>query len=127
MPNGAKYGGRTAGTPNKATGAAREAIAAFVDGNAHRLQEWLTAVAEGVVEPAGEDGKPGKVLVAPNPARAFELFQSVVEYHIPKLARTELTGKEGGDIVTRHVIELHEGPPPAKEGNGPDVPGGGAV
>ncbi len=47
--------------------------------------------------------------------RAFELFQSVIEYHIPKLARTELTGKEGGDIVTRHVVELHEGPPPKQE------------
>jgi hypothetical protein len=99
--------------PNKATAGAREAIAAFVDDNAGRLQEWLDAIAEGVIEPATDD-RPAKVLVAPNPARAFELFQSVVEYHIPKLARTELTGKEGGDIVTRHVVELHEGPPPGK-------------
>jgi hypothetical protein len=33
--------------------------------------------------------------VKPNPAKAFELFQSVVEYHVPKLARTEVTGKDG--------------------------------
>jgi len=38
MAKGKKTGGRQAGTPNKATLAAREAIAAFVDGNADRLQ-----------------------------------------------------------------------------------------
>lgn len=37
--------------------------------------------------------------VKPNPAKAFELFQSVVEYHIPKLARTEVSGKDGGPVV----------------------------
>jgi len=77
MANGYKTGGRGPGTPNKATADARQAIATFVDENAHRLTEWLDKVAED------------------NPAKAFELFQSVVEYHIPKLARTELTG-EGG-------------------------------
>ena len=105
--------GRPKGSPNRATSAAREAIALFVDTNAAKLQGWLDAIAEGVKEPSVGD-TPGKVLVAPNPARAFELFQSVVEYHIPKLARTELTGKEGGDIVTRHIVELHTGPPPPK-------------
>jgi hypothetical protein len=74
--------GRPAGTPNKATTQAREAIALFVDANAHRLTEWLDEVAHGI---PSQD-------VKPNPAKAFELFQSVVEYHIPKLARTELTG-----------------------------------
>ena len=74
--------GRPAGTPNKATTQAREAIALFVDANAHRLTQWLDEVAHGI---PSQD-------VKPNPAKAFELFQSVVEYHIPKLARTELTG-----------------------------------
>ena len=103
---GGGRGGSRKGVPNKATSGAREAIAAFVDGNAHRLEEWLEAVAEGIVEPATGD-KPAKVLVAPNPARAFELFQSVVEYHIPKLARTELTGEGGGPVATtiNHVYE----------------------
>lgn len=67
--------GRPKGIPNKATGAAREAIAMFVDNNAHRLEGWLDRVAE------------------ENPAEAFKLFQSVVEYHIPKLQRTENTTK----------------------------------
>ena len=107
-PNAGK--GRPAGSPNKATANAREAIALFVDNNAGRLQGWLEAIAEGVTDPST-----GKMLSQPNPAKAFELFQSVVEYHIPKLARTELTGKDGAEIVTRFVVETHEGPPPRQE------------
>lgn len=83
-----KAGGRTIGTPNKATAQAREAIAAFVDGNAYRLTEWLDEVANG--DPDRD--------IKPNPAKAFELFQSVVEYHVPKLARTEVTGADEGPI-----------------------------
>lgn len=89
MPLGKKFGGRVAGTPNKATGDARTAIAAFVDDNAHRLTGWLDSVAHGV------PGADGDFIVQPNPAKAFEMFQSVVEYHIPKLARAEITGKDG--------------------------------
>ena len=80
--------GRPAGVPNKATTEARQAIALFVDSNAHRLTEWLDAVANGVPD---QD-------IKPNPAKAFELFQSVVEYHVPKLARTEVTGKDGAPV-----------------------------
>lgn len=77
--------GRPAGTPNKATAQAREAIAMFVDKNAHRLEGWLDQVA------------------AENPAKAFELFQSVVEYHIPKLARTENTTELVGQLPSINV------------------------
>lgn len=70
--------GRAKGVANKATTKAREAIGLFVDNNASRLEGWLDKVAED------------------NPAEAFKLFQSVVEYHIPKLARTE--SKVEGDI-----------------------------
>lgn len=65
-----------------------------MDQNAHRLTEWLDAVANGDKD------------VKPNPAKAFELFQSVVEYHIPKLARTEHTGEGGGPV--RIVASNHD-------------------
>lgn len=91
---------RPKGTPNKATQAAREAIAAFVDGNAGRLQGWLDQVANGV------QGDDGKWVVKPDPQRAFEMFQSVVEYHVPKLARTEVTGADGGP--QEMVIRWHD-------------------
>lgn len=83
MAKGRKTGGRRPGSVNKATLQAREAIAAFVDGNAGRLQTWLDAVADS------------------DPEKAFSLFMNVVEYHIPKLARTEHTGKDGGAIVVK--------------------------
>lgn len=80
-----KGAGRVAGVPNKSTQNAREAIAQFVDGNAHRLVEWLDRIA------------------IDSPKDAFTCFQSVVEYHIPKLARTEHTGKDGAAIETKDV------------------------
>ena len=85
--------GRPPGAINHATRTAREAIARFVDGNAGRLEEWLNEVASG--DP--ENG------IKPNPAKAFELFQSVVEYHVPKLNRTEVTGKDGGPVQVEGI------------------------
>lgn len=73
--------GRPKGVPNKATAQAREAIALFVDENAYRLQEWLDRVAQD------------------DPEKAFNLFQSVIEYHIPKLARTDINATVEGSIT----------------------------
>jgi hypothetical protein len=64
--------GRPKGVPNRATTDARYAIAKFVEGNVDRLNGWLDAIAE------------------ESPKAAFDCFMDVVEYHIPKLARTEL-------------------------------------
>ena len=83
MPKGPPKGtvnnpkGRGKGVPNRATGNAREAIAKFVDHNSHRLVGWLDRVA------------------VDNPLAAFNCYMSVVEYHIPKLQRQEITGKDG--------------------------------
>ena len=109
MSNLPKKGpGRPAGAPNKATANAREAIATFVDGNAHRLTEWLDQVANGVkVLEMTEDGEPlEKYVVPPNPAKAFDMFQSVVEYHIPKLARMEHSGSDINPVVIEHNVNV---------------------
>jgi hypothetical protein len=81
---GQRFGGRVAGTPNKATVHAKEAIAAFVDRNAPRLEGWLDQIAK-------EQG----------PAAAFRCVTDLLEYHVPKLARTELTGKDGSDLMPK--------------------------
>ena len=82
MAKGIKTGGgNRKGIPNKATAQAREAIALFVDGNADRLQSWLDQIAE-------DKG----------PQAAFDCFTSLLEYHVPKLARHELTGQNGDKI-----------------------------
>ena len=80
MAEGRKTGGRAPGTPNKATADARQAIAAFVDGNAHRLTEWLDQVAAGVKvqEQTAEGEIVEKYVVPPNPAKAFDMFQSEI-------------------------------------------------
>ena len=78
-----KVGGRTIGTPNKSTAKAREAIAAFVDGNAHQLQTWLEQIAM--------DDRYG-------PKTAFDCFMAVAEYHVPKLARQELVGDASAPV-----------------------------
>jgi vacuolar-type H+-ATPase subunit E/Vma4 len=82
--------GRKTGAPNKATQEAREAIARFVDGNAHRLQDWLDQIAD------------------ENPERAFNLFQSVIEYHVPKLARTEINGDIQHKVTRVEIVRKSE-------------------
>lgn len=73
--------GRPKGIPNRSTTNAREALARFVDGNADRLQGWLDEIA-----------------ATQGPMAAFRCWADVVEYHIPKLARTEHTGADGGPV-----------------------------
>jgi len=107
MAIGQKTGGRQSGTPNKATNDARQAIASFVDGNAHRLTEWLDQVANGVkvIEMDGDEPVE-KYVVPPNPAKAFDMFQSVVEYHVPKLARMEISGDDDKPLVIENNVTV---------------------
>ena len=79
-----KTGGRQAGTPNKATGVARLAFAQFVDNNADKLQQWLDEIATN--EKLG-----AKV--------AFDCLMQVAEFHVPKLARTEMVGDPDAPIM----------------------------
>jgi hypothetical protein len=95
-----KGAGRPMGSPNKATTDARQAIGSFVDGNAHRLTQWLDKVAEGVQDDEGN------FIVPPNPAKAFDMFQSVVEYHVPKLARMEVSGNDKHPLVVEANLNV---------------------
>ena len=73
--------GRKVGSKDKSSKAAREMIAGFVDGNSQRLQMWLEEIYE-------RDG----------PKAAFACFSDLIEYHVPKLSRTEVTGKDEGPV-----------------------------
>lgn len=88
---GLNRAGRPAGTPNKATMAAREAVAMFVENNITRLQDWLDMIANGYeIKEIDADGKTETTKrVQPNPIQAYELFMKVIEYHVPKLTRSE--------------------------------------
>lgn len=74
-------GGTRKGIPNKVTAKAREAITELLDNNAHRVIEWLDIVAE--TDPKG----------------ALQAFTALLEFGVPKLARTEVTGANGGPVV----------------------------
>jgi hypothetical protein len=84
-----KTGGRKAGVPNKVTQEAREAVKALLDANLPYLQVWLQTTADGVF-----DDQAGKWIVPPNPGKACDIVQNLVEYSVPKLARTEVVGDE---------------------------------
>jgi hypothetical protein len=73
--------GKPFGAKNHSTKIAREAIARLVDGNAERMQGWLDEIAE-----------------TKGPEVAWKCLADVIEYHIPKLARTEHTGEGGGPV-----------------------------
>ncbi|TFH60877.1 MAG: hypothetical protein E4G90_09915 [Gemmatimonadales bacterium] len=85
--------GRQSGTPNKATTSARDAIARLVNGNAEKLQGWLDEIA------------------AKDPEKAWKCLMDVVEYHIPKLSRSELTGPDGGPLQVNIIDPTRRGPP----------------
>ena len=75
-PNQGKHG------PPRASLAAREAIARFVEGNTGRPQEWLDKIAE-------QEG----------PKAAFQRLVALLDHHVPKLARQELVGRDEGPIT----------------------------
>ena len=77
--------GRPAGVPNKSTTVVRNAIAQLLERNVPYMERWLQRIAEG-----------DEVLgIKPDPHKALDIMLKMSEYHIPKLARTEMTGKDG--------------------------------
>lgn len=83
-----KVGGRKKGVQNKGTDYARKAIGDFVNGNIDRMTEWLDQIAKD------------------DPKAAFDCIMKASEYHMPKLARTEHTGKDGDDLLKFDKIEV---------------------
>lgn len=101
MAAGHKTGGRMKGTPNKVTGEVRETFRLLLEGNVSRMQNWLDAV-------ASED-----------PAKALDVLTKLAEFVVPKLARSELTGPDGGPapIVPIINVSLHRSPDPQHDPN----------
>lgn len=86
--------GRPKGIANKATTSAREAIASFVEGNTERLNRLLDTIENGIEKDDGEG-----YVVYPNPKGAFDSIMAVCEYHLPKLARSEVKADITGSVA----------------------------
>lgn len=115
-PKGHKrYGGRKKGTPNKATTDVREAIASLLQLNVDNFSVWLSQVANGIRQPppSSDDGEEteseAKWLLRPDPGKALDIAMGMAEYHIPKLARTEITGKDGGPLQVNIIDPTRRG------------------
>jgi hypothetical protein len=87
-PNQGKRG------PNKATLEFRQVVHKLLEDNAGNFQRWLTQVAEG-------DGE-----AKPNPGKALDIIAGLAEYVAPKLARTEVTGADGGAIEVENTLDV---------------------
>ncbi len=81
-----KVGGKTKGTPNKATAEIKEAYKNLIENNLDKLSTWLDKVAE------------------KSPERALGILIELSEFVIPKLARTE-TKHEGDLTVTTITVK----------------------
>lgn len=78
MAKGRKTGGRAKGTPNVATAQVRQAIAEIAQRKIDDVEAWLDQIDD--------------------PAKRLDLYLRMLEYHIPKLARTEVSGEGGGPL-----------------------------
>jgi len=86
MAKGYKTGGRQQGAENKFDSKARAAIAAIADGMALEFVEWVRKVA------------------AEKPKEAAEIWLKAIEYHIPKLARTEVKNADDQPFKVEHDV-----------------------
>ena len=78
----AKTGGKKKGTLNKATKDIKQAYQMLIENNLDNMTKWLEKVAQN------------------DPAKAIYIISDLSEYVLPKLARQELTGKDGEKLET---------------------------
>lgn len=107
MAKGRKTGGRTKGTANKVTAEAREAFQAVYDGRLSDLDRWIRETGDGYEVPLilktvgpvlNADGTPKMVKVGKDPGKASDLLLRMAEHFVPKLARHEHVGEDGGPV-----------------------------
>jgi hypothetical protein len=97
LPPGApppkRKGGRPKGSVNKVTARVRNMVADVLDSKAPEIIDWISRVA------------------LYEPAQAARLYLDLMEFAVPKLARTELTAEVRGKLGHYVAVETREEPP----------------
>ena len=93
-------GGRPKGAKSKVTLQVKEVFATALQAVAPLLEEKLREVLDG-----------------PDPAKGIELMLKLADKFIPSLARTEVTGENGGAITLEMLVPKRKLLPPAPEGD----------
>lgn len=83
--------GRPKGSENKSTSLLKETVAKFVEDNSLKFAGWLDKIEQ-------DEG----------PLEAFKRVEALLEFALPKLARTEstITGADGGPVKTEMSIDV---------------------
>jgi hypothetical protein len=103
----------------KRTLEARAMVAKLVDRLAGKVENWIREVHDGVPEMALDgsqmrtDGGRLVWIVPPSPKDAARLYTSLLEFKVPKLAKTEVTGASGEPLSVTFANVL---PPRTVEG-----------
>lgn len=87
-PKPPNSGGSRKGKPNKVTAKAREVIAEVIDGTAPKVQGWIDEIAK--TDPKG----------------ALQAYTALLEFGVPKLQRTEVSGPGGGPQEIRQIVVM---------------------
>ena len=82
--DGTKTGGRSKGTPNKDNSLFKAALNELFESNADKIVGWLELIDE--------------------PEKRFDILNKFAEFVYPKLARTEMSGIDGGAIEHKHRV-----------------------
>jgi hypothetical protein len=76
---------RPAGSENKVNEAVRAQFRLLLERQSPKLNEWIDRIAE------------------TDPAKAIDSVAKLAEFILPKLARQELTGKDGESLEVNHM------------------------
>lgn len=110
MPRGGRRegAGRKKGVPNKVTTDQRVLVLALLDKKLPDLEAMIDETRFGIeIEKETEKGTVVGRLNA-DPKGAADLMIKLMEFSIPKLGRTEVTGEGGGPVQHRVVVDRDE-------------------
>ena len=98
MAPGRKTGGRQKGTPNKISSQKKLAFLATFGRLEGDLERWIKETAEGFQTVHFLTDGTAIPYLEKNPGKAADILIRMAEFHFPRIARSEITGQDGGPV-----------------------------